>query len=418
MSYTQFTATIQTKLWQFCDKFKSDFSKAEHNFIKQMMFGILKSGRVEINSIARSLQESIPLKKVHKRLGMHLGKELLWKQLTQSTLEAQRSLIKQCRFIIHDLSDIQKNYAKAMEGLAWVHDGSKDGSGPGYWLSNISAVDEKGQTIIPLYSELYSHQAEVCSQNQKILDGINRVAAYFPPDAISVMDRGADRDVIMSDMLEKENGFIIRQNGKRKLFLNNTCHAFKEISRQVRLKYRHKVNRIHKNKTQQLIYEAGTQKVRLSLDGPELWLVVLKEKKRGYCWLLCHFKDIASEQEAVALALKGYGYRWKIEEVHRQLKQDYALEALRLQRYQALKTMNAMLWMALSFLYTRLDSIAVDIVYHPKLGLVNRKKFMDTLRFIYYKLAEAIKKILAVADCRLTKPRPPRNNRQTSLAFL
>ena len=417
MSYTQFTASIQTKLWQFCDKFKSDFSQAEHRFVKQMIFGILKGGRVEINSISRSLQESIPLKKVHKRLGLHLGKEGLWKQITQSTLETHRSLLKGCRFIIHDLSDIQKSYAQTMEGLSWVHDGSKNDNGNGYWLSNISGVDEKGQTIIPLYSELYSHQAETCSQNQKILDGLEAVAPYFPQNAVTVMDRGADRDVILKDLLEKERDFIIRQNGKRKLFVDHTSHPFKEISRQVHLKYQHKVKHIHKNKTQHLVYDAGAQRVRLSSDGPELWLVVMKEKKRGYCWLLCHFKEIDSEQEAVSLALKGYGYRWKIEEVHRQLKQDYALEALRLQRYQALKTMNSLLWMALSFLYTRLDSIAVDIVYHPKLGLVNRKKLMDTLRFIYYKLAEAVKKILAVADCRLTKSRPP-DNRQTSLALL
>ena len=46
--------------------------------------------------------------------------------------------------------------------------------------------------------------------------------------------------------------------------------------------------------------------------------------------------------------------RWKIEEVHRQMKKDYALEPVRLQRYEALKTMNALPWMAHSFLYTRL----------------------------------------------------------------
>ena len=74
MSYTQFTATVQTKPWQFCDKFKLDFKKPEQRFIHQMLFGILKGGRVEINSIARSLQEGTPIKKVHKRIGSHLGK--------------------------------------------------------------------------------------------------------------------------------------------------------------------------------------------------------------------------------------------------------------------------------------------------------------------------------------------------------
>jgi len=31
--------------------------------------------------------------------------------------------------------------------------------------------------------------------------------------------------------------------------------------------------------------------------------------------------------------------------------------------------------MAVSFLYTRLESLVLKIIYHPELALVNRKKF-------------------------------------------
>ena len=89
--------------------------------------------------------------------------------------------------------------------------------------------------------------------------------------------------------------------------------------------------------------------------------------------------------------------RWKIEEVHRQIKSDYKLEAICLQRYEALKSMNALLWMAVSFLYTKLESLTLEIIFHPELALVNRKKIKDVLRFIYYKLAEVFKRIMAVS---------------------
>ena len=141
MSYTQFTSAVQTKLWQYCDKFKSGFKKPEHNFIHQMLFGILKSGRVEINSIARNLQEDIRLKNVHKRIGSHLGKAGMWRKISEATLKAQSWALKNCRFVLYDLSDIQKEYAKKMDGLAYVYDGSKGTTGNGYWLSNVSAVD-------------------------------------------------------------------------------------------------------------------------------------------------------------------------------------------------------------------------------------------------------------------------------------
>ena len=90
--------------------------------------------------------------------------------------------------------------------------------------------------------------------------------------------------------------------------------------------------------------------------GKDLWLVVLKEHNKGYCWHLCRL-DCDTKKEAIETAFVGYGYRWKIEEVHRQIKGDYDLEGICLQRYEALKAMNALLWAAVSFLYTRLDSL-------------------------------------------------------------
>ena len=232
------------------------------------------------------------------------------------------------------------------------------------------------------------------------------------------MDRGCDRNIIIGGLLEGGREFIIRQTGKRTVYLNDADTPLKSVSRMVQLKYRHEVERIHKNKTERLIYNCGAQKIRLTKEGQDLWLVVLKEKRRGYCWLLCRFKGITKTREAVALAIKGYGYRWKIEEVHRQMKKDYLLESVRLQRYEALKTMNALLWMALSFLYTHLEPLALDIIYHPKLGLANRKKLKDMLRFIYYKLAESVKRILAVSDFRRRRQHPPCNGKQIALMFL
>ena len=109
-----------------------------------------------------------------------------------------------------------------------------------------------------------------------------------------------------------------------------------------------------------------------------LWLVVLKERRKGYCWLLCHLNDTA-KQVAIKTGVVGSGHRWKIDEVHLQIKNDYELEGICLQRYEALKSMNALLWAAVSFLYTRLENFCLDIIFHPKLALVNRRKFSDLL---------------------------------------
>ncbi len=92
-----------------------------------------------------------------------------------------------------------------------------------------------------------------------------------------------------------------------------------------------------------------------------------------------------NKDAAIRTALLGYGYRWKIEEVHRQVKVDDELEGICLQRYDALKAMNALLWTAISLLHTRLDNLSIEIIMHVELGLYNRNQWSDLIRFIYYK---------------------------------
>ena len=393
MSVTRFTQAVQTKLWQFTHSFACDYSKPEHKFIHQSLFGLLKGGQVQINTIGRSLQEKISNKKVGKRLGYHLGKEDMSFKINQSTIKTQKSRLACCKYLALDLSDIVKDYVQTMEELDWVHDGSKDELSPGYWLCNVSAVSIDGTTVIPLYSELYSHSAESVSQNGKILDAVKQVMQYAKKDSIWVMDR----NVLYDELNSADYRYIIRQNGNRNLIHNGKEQALKKISHKVKLKWEYQSFRIYKNKKRALYFSGGAVQVSLPRRKKELWLVVLKQQGHGYSWYLMNNPACLTEQDAVETVLEGYKLSWKIEEIHRQIKADYNLEAIRLQRYEALKTFNALLWMAVSFLYTRLEPMVVDIVLEPELGLVNRKKISDLLRFVYYKLSLAVKRILSLA---------------------
>ncbi len=397
MSITKFTQAVQTKLWQFTHSLKTDFSKPEHKFIHQSLFGLLKGGQVQINTIGRSLQEKIALKKVTKRLSYHLVKAHMADRINRSTVKAQKHVLSSCHYLILDDSDIVKKYGRKMEGLARVRDGSTHEVSSGYWLCNVSAVNREGSLIIPLYSELYSHKKEPVGENVKILKAMDHVMSYAPKDLIWVMDRGMDRNVLYDALDERDYNYLIRQTGQRNLILNGQELPLKQISKQVKLKWEYKVTRLQKNKRREFNFKAGAIKVKRPNRNKELWLVVVRYRSGGYSWYLLSKAGCNNEQDAVRTVLEGYPLRWKIEEIHRQIKQDYHLESIRLQRYEALKTMNALMWMALSFLYTRLEPLALDIIYEPELGLVNRKRFVDLLRFIYYKLALAVRKILALA---------------------
>jgi len=396
MELRELSTKIQIKLHQFSKRFSSDFKRPERKFVEQMIFGILKGGKVQLNSIAQNLQGSVSLKKITERLGRHLGVTDMWQRVSESTLQTQSYYLKQCKYMILDLSDIQKRYAEQMSGLALVWDGSEKKKGQGYWLCNVTGVDESGSTIVPAYSELYSLTEESSSENKKILTAIATVTQVIGKDKVWVDDRGGDRQNIMLPLLKDNQQFIIRQVGNRDLIYTDERRPLKEISQKVKLTETYKVTQTKKNKKIQETYRCGAVQVSLPGSKKTLWLVVLKERNKGFCWLLCHLES-ATKKEAIKTAFTGYGHRWKIEEVHRQIKGDYDLEGICLQRYEALKNMNALLWAAVSFLYTRLENLSLDIIFHPQLALVNRKKMFDLLRFIHYKLALAVKKLLALS---------------------
>jgi len=131
MKLRELSTKIQIKLHQFSERFCSGYSHPQRKFLYQMLFGILKGGQVQLNSIGRHLQEGLSLKKSTERLGKQLGVAKLWQRVSESTLRTQRYYLRQCKYMILDLSDIQKRYAHKMSGLGLVYDGSEKKTGPG-----------------------------------------------------------------------------------------------------------------------------------------------------------------------------------------------------------------------------------------------------------------------------------------------
>lgn len=205
------------------------------------------------------------------------------------------------------------------------------------------------------------------------MNAIEQVCTRVGEDKIWVLDRGGDSKSLMLPFLRAERWFIIRQDGDRHLLYKGDKLPLREVSRQVKLSQTFRVTKIQHNKKVEETYDCGAVKVRLPGSKKDLWLVVLKERSKGYCWLLCHLSGL-SKKKAITIAFVGYGHRWKTEEVHRHFKSDYEWEGICLQRYEAIKSMNALLWAALSFLYTRLETLSAEIIIHPELALVNLQK--------------------------------------------
>jgi len=72
----------------------------------------------------------------------------------------------------------------------------------------------------------------------------------------------------------------------------------------------------------------------------DLWLVITKRANGGYCWLLTRSPK-ESIVEVIKEAFTAYGFRWKIEEYHRHIKECYNLEDIQIKTFKGLQSMLA-----------------------------------------------------------------------------
>jgi len=333
----------------------------------------------------------------------------MYERLQNIYYNTNRYRINRCRYLIFDGSDIIKEEAEAMEGLSLVRDGSKMGKrknlviANGYHWDNILGVSADGKDLVPVYSEIYSNRLDAdysVSENRKIINVVKDMSKITNSEQILVIDRGGDRRVLINEFIRLKQSFIIRQTGERHLFYKGTSMPLKKISHKAKLEQKYTVMRNHNNKMVKHIYHGGAIQVKFpssclkySINHP-LWLVVVKEEGRGYnkSWFLCNL-PVKDQFEALELAMKGYQYRWKVEEFHRQIKQDYRLEDIRYQRYKAIKTIGSLLVIVMGFLSTLNKAFISLILFTTR--LLEKNRFKDIPDYIFYRLSEGIRISLA-----------------------
>ena len=92
----------------------------------------------------------------------------------------------------------------------------------------------------------------------------------------------------------------------------------------------------------------------------------------------------------IRMAIQYYGMRWSIEEVHRQIKQDFGWEKMQLLTYSSLKNMNALLWLAASFIYNEVRKIAIYLIKKIPERMLYRNLNVEINKNMYYKLTNTV----------------------------
>jgi len=187
-------ANLKGQIARFSGIISKGFTKPKRRLIKELLYGIQAAKDVKLSNIARTLKEDQPLIKTEDRLSRNLDDEDFTDGLNEEICRLAASKVTDDMVIAIDPGDIRKKYAKKMEFLGKVYDGSEKEIGEGYPLCKVVASDIEFKKVIPLYCEAYSHFADdVKSEHAQILKAIDLVFKHTQGRGIHAIDRGGDR---------------------------------------------------------------------------------------------------------------------------------------------------------------------------------------------------------------------------------
>ncbi len=402
MQDSKLRSRLKAQLTKFCSELSAGLSAPLEKFVGQMLFGIQASQDVKLSNIARSLKEEIPLIKTEDRLSRNL-KAVELEELTGPLAEMASQRIETNTVLCLDLSDIRKEYAKKMEYLAPVHDGSTGEVHAGYWLCDITGAEVNGSEIVPLYQKLYSAEAqEFLSENAEVLAGVDLVRTHTQGRGIWAVDRGGDRKKLLEPLLDRHERFVIRSTGKRFVVdRKNIKRSVAELGTQCRLRHQARIIKIQdgREKTYDLRY--GVEPIRLAGRNERLQLVVVAGFGEEPMLLLTNALEGARDSQSLWWIAQIYLTRWKIEETFRFIKQSYNLEDIRVMKYQRLKNLVVLVTAAAYFAATFLGQKMKLRILCEKLLIISQR-FFGIPPFRFYALADGIKKIFSQ-----TSPSPP-----------
>jgi hypothetical protein len=323
MDYSKTARKLRARIGKFSGELSHGLPQVAGRFVSEMIYGIQASQSVVLTKIGRTLEESVSIKKLEERLSRQLGRKGLGLTIQSNLLNMAKDLVKEDTLLILDPSDLRKKYAKKMQYLATVRDGSEKELGKGYWLLNIIATEIKGDSMIPITCKLYSTDApDHESENREILDHIDMVSKAVKRRGIWVIDRGGDRKNLIVPLLEKRCRFLIRLVGNRHLIQRKNTALAGDIARNCPCPYRQTIVKIDGGKERVLHLDFGFRKVRFPGRDEPLGLLVVRGFGQEPMMLLTT-EPLSRSHQALWRLVQAYMRRWAIEESIRFIKQSY-----------------------------------------------------------------------------------------------
>ena len=383
---------------KFSGTIGKNLSKTKKRLVKEMIYGIQASKDVKLSNISRTLQEEIPLIKTEDRLSRGLASEDLTKEINDQLLRLGHAKIDDSMVIAIDPGDLMKPYAKAMEYLCNIYDGSEHQNARGYHLCQVTAANLDHNKIVPLYCEAYSSMAEdYQGSSEKLMEIIGKVKAYIGHKGTWAIDRQGDDIDLIRFFTNESLQFVTRLTTKRYLhFGNNTARQVKaeRIHHHVKLNHKAHIHLIKDGKDDFLHLEFGAVTVALP-EYPDQWYTLVIVSGFGHQpMLLLTNKEVKIHKgKELWNVVETYLTRWKCDECFRYIKQSYNFEDFRVMSYNSIRNITVLVH-AIAYFTSIYLGISLKMKVMVQKIFFLSKRFFGVPTFFNYAMADGIFELL------------------------
>ena len=326
--------------------------------------------------------------------------------------------VHQETLLIIDPTELTKTYAKKMEYLGPVWDGSRKEIRDGYSMYTVSACDRGKHRVVPLYQALVSALGpDFVSDNDQVLRGVDRVRAHTKDRGIWVMDRGGDRELLLKPFMDRGMRFLVRMRGDRHVVYRGRTREMRMVAEGCSLPYAETIVRVDEGKEKVYTLSYGYRPVRLPGRDEQLHLVVVAGLGKKRMLLLTNL-PMRKNRQVLWEVVEAYLTRWRVEDTIRFVKQSYHLEDIRVLTYRRLQNLAALVLAASYFAAVHLGQrLRVSVLAGRVLKAA--KRIFGIPAFHCYAVADGIAALLRRTGqgplCRLLRAKPPPMTRQLSL---
>lgn len=390
---------------KFSGNISKNLCKTRKRLVKEMIYGIQASKDVKLSNISRALKEDIALIKTEDRLSRNLSSEDLTGEINKQLMRLADDKIDKDMVIAIDPGDLMKPYAKSMEHLCGIYDGSKHVSANGYHLCQVTAANLAHDKIVPLYCEAYSSKAnDYHGSTEKLIEIITKVKSYIGHNGTWAIDRQGDDIDLIRFFTNESLDFVTRLTTKRYLhFGGNTARQVKaeRIHQHVSLNNKAHIHIIKDGKEEFLHLNYGAVTVSLP-EYPDQWytLVVIDGFGKQPMLLLTDKEININSGKELWKIVEIYLTRWKCDECYRYIKQSYNFEDFRVMSYNSIRNITVLVH-AIAYFTSIYMGLSLKMKIMVQKIFFLSKRFFGVPNFFNYAMADGIFELLRLSKTGL-----------------